>query len=374
GDEFAILLPSAVSETEVIAVADRILDSLRVPLPVADRLIEVTASIGIALNPDGQYGRDELLRNADMAMYLAKERGKGRYEVFTVGLEAAGFERLEMKAALRRAIDEEELMLYFQPILDVSTRTVCGAEALVRWRHPERGILGPGALVPLAEETGLILPLGAWVLGDALRQLAVWRGRGLVEENFRISVNVSVRQMRESDLIAVVADSLEAHAVPPSCLTLEITESLLVDSELERNGLLERLRSLGVSIAVDDFGTGYSGLNYLQRFAVDVLKIDRSFVDGLELPSADLSVVRTVIDLARRVGAVTVAEGIECYEQFEVLRDLGCEFAQGFYFSKPIPPAEFAALIAGSSGDLSVAEMEDPFEQAPTGTSAGAGI
>lgn len=349
GDEFAILIDRAISETEVLAVADRILDSLREPMRVSDRAIEITASIGIALNGDGRSTTDELLRNADMAMYLAKEHGKGRFEVFAEGMRVAGFERLEMKAALRRAVDEGELILYFQPILEIGTGVICGAEALVRWKHPEKGVLGPGAFVPLAEETGLILPLGRWVLDEAVRQLSVWRNRSLVGPDFKISVNVSVRQMRESDLVEDVHAVLDTHGVPSDCLTVEITESLLVDREIERAGQLEALRALGVSIAVDDFGTGYSGLNYLQRFSIDVLKIDRSFVDGLKLPTADVSVVRTVIELARRVGARTVAEGIECQEQFDVLQDLGCEFAQGFLFSKPLPPAEFATLVASGT-------------------------
>lgn len=359
GDEFAILIDRAVSDTEVFAVASRILDSLREPIRVSERTIEITGSIGIALNGEDVCTTDGLLRNADMAMYLAKENGKGRFEVFTEGMRVDGFERLEMKAALRRAVDEGELVLYYQPILDIGSGLICGAEALVRWRHPEKGILGPGAFVPLAEETGLILPLGRWVLDEALRQLSVWRARSLVSPDFKISVNVSVRQMRESDLVQDVRAILENFDVPPRALTMEITESLLVDREIERAGQIEALRALGVSIAVDDFGTGYSGLNYLQRFSIDVLKIDRSFIDGLELPTADVSVVRTVIDLARRVGARTVAEGIECQEQYDVLSGLGCEFAQGFLFSKPVPPAEFAALVASEASSEETAERAE---------------
>ena len=350
GDEFAVLLEHSYGESEVIAVAERILESVHRSLTIQGREITITASLGIAINSDRSASAEVLLRNADMAMYLAKDRGKARYEVFEEQMHASVFERLETKAALSQAIKANQLVLHYQPVISIPTGEITGVEALVRWRHPEKGLLGPGAFIPLAEETGLIVPLGGWVLEEASRQLDAWQERGLVGPSFNMSVNVSVRQLQDDTVIQTVVSTLERHALAPNCLTLELTESLLVDDTSRMQERLEALQAVGVSLAVDDFGTGYSALGYIQRFPIDIIKIDRSFVDGLNSAESDASVVRAVIDLAKQIGARTVAEGIEDPRQLARLKEMGCDAGQGYFFSKPVPPAEFAAMI-NASGD-----------------------
>lgn len=350
GDEFAILLEPTYVESELEAVAERVLDSLREPVDLQGREISVTASIGIARNSGPNVSSDVLLRNADMAMHIAKQDGKARFQMFREHMHAEVSERLEMKAALAVAIDAQELLLYYQPIVGMDGSSLHGAEALVRWRHPTRGVLGPGAFIGLAEETGLIVPMGAWILDESIRQLSVWQQRGLVGEAFTLDVNLSVLQLRDPSIVSTVASALSRHSVDPSSVAIEITESLLVDDGSGCEKRLGELRALGVKIAVDDFGTGYSSLGYIHRFPVDVIKIDRSFVDGLGDRSSgkDPTVARTIIELANQIGAITVAEGIEQECELEVLANLGCDLAQGFLFARPVPPAEFVGMITAN--------------------------
>jgi diguanylate cyclase (GGDEF)-like protein/PAS domain S-box-containing protein len=349
GDEFAVLLEETYGESEVVAVAGRILTAVSEPFVVDGREINMTGSVGIALDAERSGSVEELMRSADVALYLAKERGKGRHEVFRPEDHGSAFERLEMKAALAAAINDDQLILHYQPIVELRTGHIAGFEALVRWRHPTRGLLGPGAFIPLAEETGLIVPLGRWVLTEACAQLRAWQDRWPELER-KVSVNLSVRQLEEPDIVDDVAKVLQETRLDARHLTLEITESLVMhDAQLVRERL-GALKALGVSFAVDDFGTGYSSLGYIQKFPVDVIKIDRSFVDQLDDGGGGAGVVRTIIDLAEGLSADVVAEGIETEAQLRALVDLGCPHGQGFHYSRPVPAAEFAGLLRRGFG------------------------
>ncbi|QGG96632.1 EAL domain-containing protein [Actinomarinicola tropica] len=354
GDDFAVLLEDTYGESEIFAVADRILAAIAQPFSVEGREISVTASIGVAIDPSRSSTGEVLLRSADVAVYLAKERGKGRYEIFQAEVHSSAFERLELRSALSSAIQNGGLALYYQPIVDLATGDVIGCEALVRWDHPERGLLPPSTFIPLAEETGLIVPLGKWVLTEACTQLRSWTDAHPQAAELKMSVNLSVRQLDTPTIVEDVGQVLHRTDLEPERLTLEITESLVMDDAAELRERLVALRESGIMLAVDDFGTGYSSLGYIQRFPVDVIKIDRSFVDRLDGPGdANSGVVRTIIDLAHGLGTTTVAEGIETDEQLASLRRLGCEYGQGFHFSRPVPAEEFVAFLrrgAGSSG------------------------
>jgi len=359
GDEFAILLESAFSEDEVHRVAERVLASMREPYQIDEREMTVTASIGIAVSPDRTTSTEVLLRNADMAMYLAKDRGKDRSEMFEDEMHATAYERLQLRTDLAHGIEEEQLIVHYQPIVGLQSGRIHGVEALVRWQHPDRGLLSPDIFIPLAEETGLIVPIGRWVLGESCRQLAEWR-RMFPEGTLRhMSVNLSVRQLQSEGIVDEVAALLVRHELDPKDLTLEITESMLMaDTEITRR-CLNGLRDLGVSLAVDDFGTGYSSLGYIKHLPVDTIKIDRTFVDGLGTEEGDEGVVRAVIALADGLNVKTVAEGIEGAVQLETLRALGCDLGQGYYFSRPVAADELAKLVrAGLAGEAFGWEQE----------------
>ena len=345
GDAFAVLLVRSDGSRQIEATAGRILTAIKDPIRVRGAEVEISASIGGALNSESGCTSAELLRNADTSLHHAKELGKNRYKFLQPGANSEAFERLEMKSSLRKGIEAGELVVHYQPIFALASGVVAGVEALVRWRHPEKGLLGPGAFIPLAEESGLIVQLGSWVLRESVRQLAAWRARGLVGEDFTMSVNLSVRQLEEERVIPEFESTLAEHAVPARNVVIEVTESLLVDEGSGCQGRLQELRSVGFQLAIDDFGTGYSGLGYLQRFPIDVVKIDKSFVDGLGGSESSSTLVRAIIDFASQLGARTVAEGIEYTEQLAVLRDLGCQSVQGFLFSRPVPAAEFASFV-----------------------------
>jgi diguanylate cyclase (GGDEF)-like protein len=342
GDEFAILVEDMTRRTDAVEVAERLQQALRAPFEVADREVFVSASIGIASSGDGA---EDLLRDADAAMYRAKGEGKGRYQLFEPGMQAAVLERLELEADLQRAIERNELLLQYQPINDLSTHEVVGVEALVRWQHPTRGLVPPLAFIPLAEETGLILPIGRWVMEHACRQAALWQARRGPEEPLVIGINLSARQLQEPGFACEVAETVRRYALDPPNVVLEITETVLMDDSETIAAQLAELKELGVRIAIDDFGTGYSSLGYLRDFRVDILKIAKPFVDGVGRGAEDSALAQAIIDVGASLGLDIVAEGIELPLQLAKLRELGCGYGQGFYFSKPVDEAGIDRIL-----------------------------
>jgi diguanylate cyclase (GGDEF)-like protein/PAS domain S-box-containing protein len=345
GDEFAILIEDGTGE-EVDEVANRVLEVLRAPLTVAEHEVFVRGSVGIAAADPDSASAEDLLRDADAAMYQAKRTGGARAERFEPGLHVAALERLALATDLRRALEREEFEVHYQPIVDLQTESIKGVEALVRWHHPERGMLSPLTFIPLAEETGLIGALGMWVLRAACYQVREWqkqqpRGEALLN----MSVNLSAWQFHQSDLVDQVAAIIKEVDLDPSSLTLEITEGLLMQHGESVMDRLNALKALGVNLALDDFGTGYSSLSYLQRFPIDVLKIDKSFVDGMTQGAEPAALVRTIVALSESLQLRTVAEGIEQQHQVEHLRSLGCDRGQGYLWAKPLPAERLGQLL-----------------------------
>ncbi|MGI8685085.1 MAG: putative bifunctional diguanylate cyclase/phosphodiesterase [Acidimicrobiales bacterium] len=341
GDEFAVLLEGMAGIDDTFVATQRLLDSLREPFTLEGKAVDVHASVGIAFADGDVLGSEALLRNADIAMYMAKSHNKGGYEVFEPRMHEAAMRRLDVMADLQRAVENGDFVLHYQPIVALDTREVVGFEALVRWLHPVRGLLGPAEFIPLAEETNLILPLGRWVLEHACRQARSWYALF----GTTVSVNLSQKQLAQPGLEAELEEILRQTRVVPGCITLEITESVVMHDVDRTVALLARLRSLGVRVAIDDFGTGYSSLAVLRQLPIDVLKIDKAFVDGVGRSSEDSVLVGTVIELARGLGFETVAEGIEEAAQVERLRELRCSLGQGFYFARPMPAQAAAAAL-----------------------------
>ncbi len=348
GDEFTVLLADLTSTHEAIEVAERLRERLRAPFALDGHRIVVDASIGIADSASGGATAEELLRSADLAMYEAKRQGKAGHQVFASAMDQRARRRLELEADLRAALDHQEFQLYYQPILDLDTGVIFQLEALVRWQHPRRGLLLPAEFISLAEDTGLIVPLGAWILAEACRQAAVWQGRHH-RRPLGVSVNLSARQLRQPDLAAQVAQTLAETGLDPGRLRVEITESSMVQDPEVAIATLRALRKLGVHLAVDDFGTGFATLSSLKQLPVDGLKIDRSFVDGLGRDAQDTAIVHAVIAFAKMLGLYVTAEGIETAEQLEQLRALGCEHGQGYYFAKPLPATGVEALLGATT-------------------------
>jgi diguanylate cyclase (GGDEF)-like protein/PAS domain S-box-containing protein len=354
GDEFAVLLEDTVGERGAVEVAERILDLLRLPIlldavdqaqgdRVLDRELFAHASIGIAVSSPA-IESEELLRNADLAMYAAKTKGKGHYELYKPSLHAATMEQLKIKADLQQAIEHGQFNLEYQPIITLEGDRVVGFEALLRWHHPERGLVHPGGFVGLAEETGLIVPIGHWVLRRACEQARSWQ-EAFPDHPLSISVNLSARQFQQPDLIELIREVLAETGLDPGRLVLELTESLLMQDTEATIAKLEGLKHLGVHLAIDDFGTGYSSLSYLRRFPVDILKIDRSFVEGLGTGAEESALARAIVKLGHTLRLKTVAEGIEASAQLEALRALECNFGQGFYLAHPLDPASATDLL-----------------------------
>jgi diguanylate cyclase (GGDEF)-like protein/PAS domain S-box-containing protein len=335
GDEFAILLPAIREGAEAAVVAQRILDKLESPFHLGERQVFATVSIGIALSSSGSTP-EELLRNADTAMYHAKAKGKARFAAFDEGMRERAVAHLEIETGLRKAIDGRQLILYYQPELSVTSRRVIGYEALVRWNHPERGILPPSEFIPIAEESELIVHLGKWVLKEACRQMAEWHAKFAFDPPLTISVNVSPRQLNQGGIIEDVERILAETGLAPECLKLEVTEGSIMQDAETALATLRRLKSLGIGLEIDDFGTGYSSLSYLQRLPFDTVKVDRSFIKELGVSAESSEIVKTIMELARSLQMEVVAEGVETEDQFQQLAALGCKYVQGFYFSRPV--------------------------------------
>ena len=348
GDEFAVLLEDDTHTADAIQVAQRVIDALKVPFDVRDREAFVSASVGIATSHAGQEDAADLLRNADVAMYRAKQEGSGTYHVFEPGMQVALMERLELEADLQRAVEQQEFSVVYQPIMSLEKPVMSGFEALVRWSHPTRGMVSPADFIPLAEETGLILPIGHWVLNEACRQAAQWQLEYPADPPRTVSVNLSARQLRQAGLVQEVDGALAASRLDPRLLVLEITESLLIQDTEATIAKLRELKGLGVHLAIDDFGTGYSSLSYIRQLPVDILKVDKSFIDAVhESPEAS-AVARVIIRLGRTLNLRTVAEGIEESAQVEALRAMQCQLGQGYLFAKPLSSAELEQLLSAA--------------------------
>jgi diguanylate cyclase (GGDEF)-like protein len=352
GDEFAVVLEGPEVREDALAIAQRLLSALSQPISAGGRIWQVGASVGVALSADGTLDGQELLRNADLAMYRAKALGGNGLVVFEQGMHAALEDRLTLVSEMREALAADRFALHYQPIVHLATGSLHGVEALMRWERPGHGFMAPATFIPLAEECGLIVPIGRWVLNEALRQAREWKGRSSSGRIPQVSVNLSARQLHHPDLVAGVAAALSMAGIPASLLTLEITETALM---LDRDGAgrtLRELRQLGVRLALDDFGTGYSSLSFLRHFPIDVLKIDKSFVDGLTVGSEDSAVARAIIELGRSLGMQTVAEGIETEEQRQHLLALGCELGQGYHFHRPLPAPAVEQLFEAQACQL----------------------
>jgi diguanylate cyclase (GGDEF)-like protein/PAS domain S-box-containing protein len=342
GDEFGVLLEDIAAD-EAVRSAEALLEGLATPIVLRDRDLTPTASIGIAI----AAGEDAetLLRNADTAMYAAKRQGKGRYALFEPAMHATVIERLDLAADLSRAVEKGQLHLCYEPQISLASGRICCLEALVRWRHPARGEVSPGEFIPLAEDTGMILAIGRWVLREACRQVKAWQERWPAPAPLTIAVNLSARQLQHPGIVDEVRAALAAAGLDPQSLVLEITETAIMEHLDAAITLLTELRRLGVRLALDDFGTGYSSLSYLQRLPVDILKIDRSFVAGVARSTEDSALARGILTLGQTLGLETVAEGIETAEQLAALRALGCQLGQGYLFARPLGPAAVDALL-----------------------------
>lgn len=345
GDEFAILLERVNDARDTAIVAERVQQALRAEFNIGGFDHRVTASIGVALSSSANERPEYLLRSADMAMYRAKNAGRNRFEMFDRAMHAEALARLQIENELRRAVDNEHFLLHYQPIVSLATGRIEMVEALIRWRHPERGIVAPAEFVGIAEETGLIIPMGRWALREACAQIQQWQNELGWEERLGLSVNLSVKQFGQVDLVRMVAATLKDTGLAASSLHLEITESAIISQSHPAVNIIHDLRALGVAIHLDDFGTGYSSLSYLHRIPLDAIKIDRAFTSAIDSENLSREVVRAILGLVRAVGVDAVAEGVTSETQVEVLRDLGCEYAQGYLFSRPLPPDEMRDLL-----------------------------
>ncbi len=347
GDEFTIAIADQLShkaaEDTSVIIAERILEALHQPFSLNQREVFISASIGIAIFPNDGGSVTELLKNADMAMYHAKDMGRDNLQFFTSSMNRKAVQLLELENDLRHALARDEMELFFQPQYQASSGGMVGAEALLRWNHHTRGMLSPGLFVPIIEDTGLIVPIGQWVLEEACRKFMEWREQGIALQ--RIAVNVSARQFRNDDFLSVVKDIIFRTGIRPEQLELELTESILMEDVESAMEVLQGLRTMGVRTAIDDFGTGYSSLNYLKQFPVDTLKIDRSFIQNLPENADDAQISRTIIAMGHNLGMGIIAEGVETADQLAFLQAASCEEVQGFYFSRPVAESDFIGLI-----------------------------
>ncbi len=345
GDEFVIVVSPPTSREEAGVVGERVNQALRAPLTISGVEIHVTSSVGVARYPGDGHTPDSLLAHADAAMYCAKQRGRNNVQWFASGMDHATEEHLRLESELHEALRLGQFELFYQPKADMGNGEVHSAEALIRWRHPRHGLIGPTEFIPLAEANGLIHEIGSWVLKEACRQCVAWQRERL--PNLRVAVNVAATQFRRGDLLEVVRLALEGSGLAPQYLEIELTESAVMTDPEESAAVLEQLSGMGVLVSVDDFGTGYSSISYLRRFPIDKLKIDRAFIQHLASRSDDASIVQAIISLAHSLRLKVVAEGVETPQQLEFLRSLGCDQYQGFHFSPPVPATRFAEMLRG---------------------------
>jgi diguanylate cyclase (GGDEF)-like protein/PAS domain S-box-containing protein len=361
GDEFTILLEDIRSVDDATLVAERLIKVVTRPFDLSGQEILVSTSVGISISTTGYENAADILRDADTAMYRAKTQGKARYEIFDPTMRDHVLARMQLETDLRRAVENQEFRTFYQAIVSLTDWKIFGFEALVRWQHPTRGLVCPAEFIPLAEETGMILWLGRWVLQEACRQMALWKVQFQASAPEIISVNLSARQFAQSDLVSQLAQVLEETGLDARQLKLEMTESLVMQNVETASEMLKEMKALGVLLGIDDFGTGYSSLSYLSRFPIDTLKVDGSFVSRIGEDKENLEIVRTIITLAHNLKMNVIAEGVETVEQLSQLRDLGCEYGQGYYFSRPVSAEEASHLIA----DLLPPARD--MEQPPTG-------
>jgi diguanylate cyclase (GGDEF)-like protein len=346
GDEFLFIMDRLARREDAVHIVRRAVEALSQPIRIGDVDIHASASIGVAMFPVDGKGVDTLIANADAAMYCAKQRGRNNIQCYASGMNAITQDKVKLESDLHTALSLNQLELHFQPKLETMSGAIYGAEALVRWRHPERGLVPPGEFIPLAEACGLIDKIGAWVVNEACRQARAWQLQGL--PSLRVAVNLSALQFRNGNLHQMIAEALAAAELEPRFLEVEITESALMSDPEESVKILEQLSRMGVVVSVDDFGTGYSSMAYLRRFPIDKLKIDRTFIGELLSRADDASIVRAIVSLAHNLRLKVVAEGVETSDQLELLRSLGCDQYQGFWFSPAVPAAKFAELLAES--------------------------
>jgi diguanylate cyclase (GGDEF)-like protein len=343
GDEFAILMDGVRGREDPEALALRLVDSMREPVCIVDREVRVSLSIGIALYPRDDRDAETLLSKADAAMYEVKTSGRNGFRHFEAGISSYSSERSSLEAELKQALDHAEFILYYQPQIDLASGAVVGAEALIRWNHPKRGLLAPGSFIEIAEESGLIVPIGDWILAEACRQHREWMQQGL--PSLRLGINISALQFHQADFVKRVKRMLSEPGVDPAFLEFELTESMVMRKASSVLDMLHELKAAGVRLALDDFGTGYSSLGYLSRFPIDRLKIDQSFVRGVDQIPVNASILRAITALAKSLSLHVVAEGVETEAELNVVRECGCDESQGYLHSRPMPAEQFAAWL-----------------------------
>jgi len=350
GDEFVILLDNLVDPWSATQVADRILKSFTFPFYLRERDVFVSFSIGIVLDCSTYCDPEELLRDADAAMYQAKASGKDQYQIFEPSLYQTVCHRLQLETDLRQAIQRQELALHYQPIVELETGKIVGAEALLRWNHPTQGFIPPDRFIPIAEETGFILKLGDWALREACHHLHHWQKQHIVTSSFSVSVNVSACQFAQPDFVKQIDEILAETQIDPQCLKLEITETVIMQNIASVTDNISGLQQRSIQLSIDDFGTGYSSLNYLHSFSVENLKIDRSFIHRLHKKKNNFGVVTAIVQIAQAMKMNLIAEGIETSEQLALLKSLGCQFGQGYLFSRPLSSGDMVDLLTATTG------------------------